>query len=100
MKVRTHKRQDKGGDKAHEQHKKLQIPNYNTNMTEETLKNGRCMKKTKRRLVVGRHQLFALKAVNVGVTNNMWEAVRVAENFTPNCTAIRVGMKIVRNIFP
>ncbi len=57
------------------------IRNFNMEQIEETLKKGKSMKTTKKRLGVGRHQSFALKDANGNVTNNMEEVLRVAEEF-------------------
>ncbi len=46
---------------------------------EETLKNGKSIKTTKRRLSVGKHQLFPLNDANGNVTKNMEDVLKVAE---------------------
>lgn len=48
---------------------------------EGTLRNGRSLKTTKRRLSTGRHRLFVLKAANGNVKTNVEELVQVAEKF-------------------
>ncbi len=57
------------------------IRKYNMEKVEETLRNGGNVRTTRRRLEIGRRQLFALKDANGNVTTNMDEVVRVAENF-------------------
>ncbi len=57
------------------------IRNFNMEQIKETLKKGKSVKTTERRLGVGRHQLFALKDANGNVTSNMEEVLRVAEEF-------------------
>lgn len=38
---------------------------------EEPINNGKSLKTTRRRLVIGRHQLFTLEHTNGNVTNNI-----------------------------
>lgn len=60
------------------------IRKFNKGEVEETLKNDRNIKTTKRRLNISRHQLLTVKDSNGIVTKDMEKVLRVAKKLYPN----------------
>lgn len=59
----------------------LDICKFNMGETVKAIQNWRNLTITKKRLEIGRHQLFVLKNINGCVTTNVKKAVKVAEKF-------------------
>ena len=83
MKIRTDRDKIEAAElsKIINKKKTEDIRKFNMTKIEETLRNGRSMKATKRMLGIGKSQMFSLRNSNGEVTNNRDEIIKVAEKF-------------------